>query len=857
MMPFNDGENMPLDRIEFLPIPRSLPVFEDELKNRTALVLFYGEILTLAMTLLFGGGFMLVDPRPSIIILVNVGFVLELTSFIFLLRGRLHLSKSMFIFSVWSMLSHASAISGGMFSPVVAGLGFVIVLSVVFFGIRGIVNSGMAVFSTLIVLYLLQVTNLLPSEGRVPDLPIVFLSLSAFMSAMMLSLVFYDRILFGEKVKALQVEVELERERDRLALAVQAAGMGFWELNLDDMHMSVGAHWSEHLGFDNTVASLPREEWMEFIHPQDRPYVLLQIEALQQGRRMFEVEFRHRFADGSYQWVMTRGQLLEEIGAEAPLVLGVHTDIHARRQMEEALRVSRQELESVLQSTPLVLWRVDAKGRFTLAKGQGLRSFDLTPDLLTGVSVDELREISPAWAEHVAGALSEEEQQGLIEMGSASFTSRSMPLYGSDMELVGAIGVAVDISAQMQVERKLSETNYELEAANTILKETQERVVQQARLAAVGQLAAGIAHDFNNALLPITLYVEMLLGDPQLPATMRERLETVLSQAQRAASLTQQILDFGRKSLMQPTCILMAPFLERFIGMLRRTLPESIHIHLLTNGEQYKVWADESRLEQMLMNLALNARDAMPLGGTLAFEMEHRHLSHTLEDFPEVTPGDWIHLEVRDSGSGIPENILPHIFEPFFTTKADGSGSGLGLAQVFGIIKQHNGYVYARSEVEKGTCFHIWLPQAKDENCFEDPEGPAEMTLGDGERIVVVEDNPVTRAALGDVLELLDYDVVLARDANAAVQYCQEDHVDLVVSDMVMPDMSGVDLFRELQSIDPSIGVVIITGYPLGDQKQELLDLGMCGFVQKPIDMGQIQAVVKEALEKKMRPRET
>jgi len=246
--------------------------------------------------------------------------------------------------------------------------------------------------------------------------------------------------------------------------------------------------------------------------------------------------------------------------------------------------------------------------------------------------------------------------------------------------------------------------------AATEMRQVQVQTHEQARQAAVGKLASGIAHDFNNIVGSIILYCEMLMNETGLIGKDRERLATILHQAQRAAGLTRQILDFSRTGLIEPHRIDLARFMERVAKLLSRTLPESIRLSLLQRDDKYIVNVDPVRMQQVLMNLAVNARDAMPDGGELIIELENVVVSdeHT-PPVAEMTSGDWVLLTVADSGVGIEEPILPKIFEPFYTTKEPGEGSGLGLAQVYGIIKQHDGHIAVESEPGKGTTIRVYL----------------------------------------------------------------------------------------------------------------------------------------------------
>lgn len=385
----------------------------------------------------------------------------------------------------------------------------------------------------------------------------------------------------------------------------------------------------------------------------------------------------------------------------------------------------------------------------------------------------------------------------------------------------------------------------------TQVEQVQQRAQQQDRLAAVGQLAAGIAHDFNNIMAAIILYAEMMLQHPEITEKGRERLATILQQAQHAAMLTRQILDFSRRSVMEHQPLDLIPFLKELEKLLARTLPESISKKLIYDDQDYILQADPSRLQQVFMNLALNARDAMPTGGELRFELSHVHLRHG--DSPQIRdlpPGEWIRVIISDTGCGIPTEVLPHIFEPFFTTKAPGVGTGLGLAQVYGIIKQHNGYIEVESELNEGTTFTLFLPALPTVELTGPTGETGELIRGQGETILVVEDDSATREGVREVLEALNYNVLVAIDGKEALDLYGKnaERIDLIITDLVMPDVGGMTLYQKLKERQPTVKVVMMTGYPLGEGTRELLDRGSVIWLQKPLSTKTLCETVFHAL---------
>jgi len=401
-------------------------------------------------------------------------------------------------------------------------------------------------------------------------------------------------------------------------------------------------------------------------------------------------------------------------------------------------------------------------------------------------------------------------------------------------------------------------------------REVQQRIQQQERLAAVGQLAAGIAHDFNNIMAVIVLYTQLSLKAPDLPPRVRERLMTISEQANWATDLIQRILDFSRRAVLERRPMDLVTFLKEQVKLLERTLPESIKIDLSYGMGEHTVNADPTRVQQAIMNLAINARDAMPEGGELRIGLERIRIEDGKESpLPEMAlrlaqdaeAGEWVRLTVSDSGTGIPPDVLPRIFEPFFTTKAP-LGSGLGLAQVYGIVKQHEGEIDVTTKTGHGTTFTIYLPalpvKALKEPTVETPPLPK----GQQETVLVVEDDTAMRDALVDCLEMLNYQVLEAATGQEALAVFEQHGDDpstssehgsgqgiaLVLSDLVMPEMGGLALVQALRQRDLAVKVVVLTGYPLQEKAEELRTQGIADWIHKPVDLEQLAKVIDRAL---------
>jgi signal transduction histidine kinase/ActR/RegA family two-component response regulator len=512
-------------------------------------------------------------------------------------------------------------------------------------------------------------------------------------------------------------------------------------------------------------------------------------------------------------------------------------DITARKtaqQERERLLAQIQEqarqMQHILATVPEGVLLLDPDGRVVMTNPQGDEDLATMGDARVGETLTHL-------GDHPLVELLSDPPRGLwheVTAESRDFEVIARPL-SEDEEGEAAPGGWVlairDVTEQREVEW---------------------RIQQQERLAAVGQLAAGIAHDFNNILAVITLYARMSLRRTDLPPKIYERLETIDLQAERASELIQQVLDFSRRAVLERRPMDLLTFLKEQVRLLQRTLPESITIDLYFAKDDYMVNADPTRMQQAIMNLATNARDAMPEGGELRIDLARIQIENPSDSpVPEMETGEWVRLTITDSGQGIPPDVLPHVFDPFFTTKKPGEGTGLGLSQVYGIVVQHDGHVDATSTQGEGSTFTLYLPALTVE-LPETSGGPlAHMISGTGQVILVVEDAATTRGALRDSLELLNYRVLEAANGEEALTLFEQqaDEIALVLSDMVMPRMGGGDLFRALKARDPAIKVVMLTGHPMQNEMEDLRAQGMADWLPKPPSLEHLAEVVARALD--------
>ena len=375
---------------------------------------------------------------------------------------------------------------------------------------------------------------------------------------------------------------------------------------------------------------------------------------------------------------------------------------------------------------------------------------------------------------------------------------------------------------------------------------------QQERLASIGELAAGIAHDFNNILTTILGNCEFIQFSTELPGEVKKRVKTIMEQGERASKLVKQILDFSRKSYTEKKLINLLTYLKETLKLLERTIPENIKIEFDYFPGEYWTMIDIVQFQQVITNIAVNSRDAMPDGGVFEIELSKKYFKFNEKPFPEMEAGEWIVLQFKDTGIGIPKENLSRIFEPFFTTKAPGKGTGLGLSQVYGIVKQHNGHIKVESEVGKGTTLTIYLPSYKLSDKTEIKERKEKKLInGKGEKILVVEDDESILGLMKAILKKLKYEPLTASNGKEAIDIYErhKNEICLIICDMIMPELTGIELIKNLRKINSKLKVLLITGYPLGKNEINFLKQNKIIWIQKPFKIQAFSKIVHKTLE--------
>ncbi len=521
-------------------------------------------------------------------------------------------------------------------------------------------------------------------------------------------------------------------------------------------------------------------------------------------------------------------EFLSSVGGQIALAI-------ERKRSEERARESEARLRLLIEQLPAVLWTVDRNLRFTSAVGSGLARLGLKPNQLVGMSLSDYFETKDQSFTPIAAhlrAVAGDPVTFPVEWKKGSYACHVEPLRDSTGGVQGAICMALDVTDRKQLE---------------------EQFRQAQKMEAVGRLAGGIAHDFNNLLMVIQGYADLLAD--RLPAgeSLHRNAEQIQTAAQRAAALTQQLLAFSRKQILAPKVLNVHSVVADMEKMLQRLIGEDIELETSSKPDLWLVKADRSQIEQVVMNLAVNARDAMPKGGRLMIETTNVEFDASVSHSPAVVaPGKYVMLAVTDNGCGMDTKTQAHIFEPFFTTKEKGKGTGLGLATVYGVVKQSGGYVWVYSEPGHGTTFKIYLPRIEDETASAGRDrSSSSASLPRGTEVVLlVEDEVGVRELAREYLEMSGYTVIVAPDGHTAVELAamHAGTIHLLMTDMVMPGIGGRELAERVLAVRPDIKILYMSGYT----DQAVVHQGILGtdapLLQKPFTLAALTTKLREIL---------
>jgi two-component system cell cycle sensor histidine kinase/response regulator CckA len=418
----------------------------------------------------------------------------------------------------------------------------------------------------------------------------------------------------------------------------------------------------------------------------------------------------------------------------------------------------------------------------------------------------------------------------------------------------------MDLPNEQKLQEKIDGLEEELRNLKLRLQEKrqlEEQLIQAQKMESLANLAAGIAHDFNNILQTILGYTQLALLGIKAGVPQEDAFQKIERIVHKGSELTEQFLTFGRKKLPNFASLDLNQKARDLANLLRRTIPKMIEIDLQLSDDLKAIHADGGQIEQVLMNLCINAKDAMPQGGRLVIRTENIELKreHPLMQL-SAHPGEYVLLSVSDTGGGIPPENLKHIYEPFFTTKDQGKGTGLGLAVVYAIVKNHEGFIECSSQMGEGTTFRIRFPALPPQPEPPEPGHGTAANQGSGESgsetVLLVEDDADILKTMKEILQTYGYRVVTAENGEKAVELYSAKAIDLVVLDVSMPGMGGMRCLQELLSLDQDAKVIISTGYPSNGPIRHLTERQTGGFLAKPYPFSELLAMVRKTLDKEV-----
>jgi PAS domain S-box-containing protein len=632
---------------------------------------------------------------------------------------------------------------------------------------------------------------------------------------------------------------ELRNSEQRVQQAIKASKVGLYEIKID--RNGAKTHWSPTM---RALLGYPAEpepdyEWFRSrIHPDDAAILDAAVVRANApgGDGATEAEYRWHHPDGGTRWLLARGTTnFGEVGGQRVPVsaIGAILDITERKRTE----ADRRQRTAILEATPDIVWIATTDGALVYLNRAGRDFLGMGPS-------EELasRNVASAYPPGAAGTLAE----GLA-------TAAAKGSWAAEVEFVRHDGTIVPMSQVIIAHR---EHDGSVERFSTIARDrSRERLLEEQfrqahKMEAVGRLAGGVAHDFNNLLSAIIGFTDMAREQLDDGHPADSDLEQVRFAADRAAALTRQLLAFGRKQILQPRVMDVNATLRDMLPMLRRLVDDSIEIGMVLSPAPTNIKADPNQIQQILLNLVVNARDAMPRGGVVTLETSDVMLDSAQAELKiDLKPGRYAVIAVSDTGSGMDEATRARIFEPFFTTKGAGEGTGLGLSTVFGIVQQSGGSIWVYSEVGRGTTFKIYLPST-DESPSAAPETKAPVATPSEAVVLLVDDNEQLRRMAADALSRAGLTVLSAGSPGEALQMAKayQGDIDLLLTDVLMPAMSGRELAAQLLEQRPSIAVLYMSGYTENSIVHHgVLDAGV-NFLAKPLSPSRLLAAVQEVI---------
>jgi PAS domain S-box-containing protein len=662
-----------------------------------------------------------------------------------------------------------------------------------------------------------------------------------------------------------QMTQQLSASEFRWKHAFEGAGDGVWDWDRGTGEVLYTKRWKSMLGYTDDEVPNTHIVWRQLIHPEDLAPTLTILDAfLASTSGNYEAQFRMLCKDGSYRFILARGMAVTRDAAGHPLrTIGTHIDITRAKEDEAAMREANARLASERQRFNVILqhshdafvavspagivtdWNASAEHMFGWSAGEALGR-PLSALLVPPHLRSDAQPGFSSFANTGLGALA----RSVVEVQVLHRSGRLIPAELAVANFPEGEGFAVsafirDISERKEAERQAAERSAALDAARQALQYAQ-------KLEAVGKLTGGVAHDFNNVLQVINGNVQLLQHMPPNEEKLKQRLRSIASAVEKGAKLSSQLLAFARRQPLQPVALNPLRVVRNRDDLLQRALGESIRIDYLCDDPLWNISVDPGQLENVVVNLAINARDAMAGQGDGVFTITLRNRRLSQEDvlaLADIAPGEYVLLAVSDSGAGMSEDVRAMAFEPFFTTKPVGEGTGLGLSMAYGFVKQSGGHIALTSAPGRGTTVEILLPRST-ERALPMVLPVLEAAAGGSETILVVEDDAEVRLTAVGTLSGLGYHVIDAVDGASALALLEQGaRVDLLFTDVVMPGpVSSTDLATHARRILPEVAVLFTSGYTRnaltsGGRLQEGVQL-----LSKPYQRSQLALKIRESL---------
>jgi len=621
-----------------------------------------------------------------------------------------------------------------------------------------------------------------------------------------------------------RAEEELRESEVNLAKAQRIAHIGNWSWNIKEDRVSWSNEYYRIVGLSPQEFEANYEAYLDCIHPNDLDYFKSFTEKALKEKKPWSFEYRIVRPDNEVRIIHEKGEITVDMNGNPISFFGTAQDITKRKQAEEELKWRTELNQTLLDALPCVALLLKPSTREVVASNKAGREAGAIPGTTCYGTWGQRTDPCP-WC--LAPKVWEKDGPQHIEIGAVGlfWDAHWFPI---DEDLY--LHYAFDISEKKKMEGQLQ---------------------QSQKMEAIGTLAGGIAHDFNNILSPIMIHSEMAKMELPSDSPVQHNLKEILKAGGRARDMVKQILIFSRKKEGERVEIKIVPVLKEVLKLLRSTMPTTIDIQQNLEAESGMVLADPTQIHQIMLNLGTNAAHSMrDKGGTLKVSLIQEDLdSEAAAQYTDLNAGSYLKLIVSDTGSGIDTETMERIFEPYFTTKEVGEGTGMGLALIHGIVKNYGGDITVASEPAKGTTFNVYLPRVEADLAPVETQS-AKLPRGT-ERILFVDDEKVAVNAIQPMLENLGYDVTARTSSIEALEAFRNspERFDLVITDMTMPNMTGVELTNEIMKIHPNIPIILCTGFSeqIGEKRAKAMGIS---FLMKPIVMGEMAHTIREVLDK-------